>query len=67
MQELKDETILHLKAKTRTVAYDRLKMWVDKDKVLPTKVECLTEASMLIKTMYFKALRKHQGSKSCSL
>jgi outer membrane lipoprotein-sorting protein len=61
MQELKGETILHLKAKTKTVAYDRLKMWVDKDKVLPTKVECLTEASMLIKTMYFKEIKDFGG------
>ena len=54
MEESSDEYILLLKAKTKTVAYDKLKMWVDKDKVLPTKVECLTEASMLIKTIYFK-------------
>jgi len=54
MEELSDKYILHLKAKTKTVAYDKLKMWVDKDKVLPTKIECLTEASMLIKTIYFK-------------
>jgi len=53
-EELSDRYILHLKAKTKTVAYDKLKMWVDKDKVLPTKIECLTEASMLIKTIYFK-------------
>ena len=54
MEELSDKYILHLKAKTKTVAYDKLKMWVDKDKVLPTRIECLTEASMLIKTIYFK-------------
>jgi len=54
MEELGDKYVLHLKAKTKTVAYDRLKMWVDKEKVLPVKVECLTEASMLIKTLYFK-------------
>jgi len=54
MEELKDKYVLHLKAKTKTVAYDKLKMWVDKDKVLPTRIECLTEASMLIKTIYFK-------------
>jgi predicted Fe-Mo cluster-binding NifX family protein/outer membrane lipoprotein-sorting protein len=52
--ELGDKYILHLKAKTKTVAYDKLKMWVDKEKILPTKIECLTEASMLIKTIYFK-------------
>jgi hypothetical protein len=36
------------------VAYDQLKMWVDKGKSLPVKIECLTEANMLIKTLYFK-------------
>jgi len=54
MEKLSDKYVLHLKAKTKTVAYDKLKMWVDKEKVLPTKIECLTEASMLIKTIYFK-------------
>jgi outer membrane lipoprotein-sorting protein len=51
------EYLLHLKAKTRTVAYDQLRMWVDKEKVLPTKIECLTEAAMLIKTLYFKDMK----------
>ena len=51
------EYILDLKAKTNTVAYDRLKMWVDKDKILPTRVECYTSASMLIKTIYFKKIK----------
>jgi len=54
MEELGDKYILNLKAKTKTVAYDKLKMWVDKGKILPIKIECLTEASMLIKTIYFK-------------
>ena len=53
-KELSDKYVLHLKAKTKTVAYDKLKMWVDKKTILPTKIECLTEASMLIKTIYFK-------------
>jgi len=51
------EHLLHLKAKTKTVAYDQLRMWVDKEKVLPTKIECLTEAGMLIKTLYFKEMK----------
>jgi predicted Fe-Mo cluster-binding NifX family protein/outer membrane lipoprotein-sorting protein len=57
MEELKDQYVLRLKAKTKTVAYDKLKMWVDKEKVLPTRIECLTEASMLIKTIYFKEIK----------
>jgi hypothetical protein len=43
------------------VAYDQLKMWVDKSKILPTKIECLTEAGMLIKTMYFKDIKDFGG------
>ena len=54
LDESGKEYLLSLKAKTREVAYDRLKMWVDKTKRLPTKIECLTEANMLIKTLYFK-------------
>src|SRR3972149_7773782 len=51
MEETGGEYLLHLKAKTKTVAYDRVKMWVDKGKKLPTKIECLTEANMSIKTL----------------
>ena len=61
VEEPENEYLLYLKAKTKTVAYDRLKMWVDKDKKLPTKIECLTEASMLIKTLYFKNIKNFEG------
>ena len=54
VEEAGGEYLLFLKAKTKTVAYDRLKIWADKGKMLPTKIECLTEANMLIKTLYFK-------------
>jgi len=54
LEETGNEYLLHLKAKNRNVAYDQLKMWVDKGKKLPTKIECLTAAKMLIKTIYFK-------------
>jgi len=54
VEETGKEYLLFLKAKTKSVAYDQIKMWVDKGKKLPTKVECLTEANMLIKTLYFK-------------
>jgi len=53
--------LLLLKARTRTVAYDRLKMWVDKTRKLPTKIECLTEANMLIKTLYYKDVKEFGG------
>ncbi|MCK4727672.1 MAG: outer membrane lipoprotein-sorting protein, partial [Desulfobacterales bacterium] len=35
MDDMGNEYVLHLKAKTKTVAYDKLKMWVDKNKILP--------------------------------
>jgi len=55
------EYLLYLKAKTKNVAYDKLKIWADKDKKLPTKIECLTEANMLIKTLYFKDVKDFGG------
>jgi len=54
VEETGKEYLLHLKAKNKNVAYDQLKMWADKGKKLPIKIECLTEANMLIKTLYFK-------------
>lgn len=61
VEEKGSEYLLHLKAKTKTVAYDRLKIWADKVRKLPTKIECLTEANMLIKTLYFKNIKNFDG------
>jgi outer membrane lipoprotein-sorting protein len=61
VEESESEYLLYLKAKTRTVAYDRLKLWADRTKKLPTKIECLTEANMLIKTIYFKDVKNFGG------
>lgn len=57
VEESGNEYLLRLKAKTKAVAYDKLNMWVDKTRKVPTKIECLTEASMLIKTIYFKDIK----------
>ncbi|MCK5306857.1 MAG: outer membrane lipoprotein-sorting protein [Candidatus Omnitrophica bacterium] len=57
VEENSEEYLLHLKAKTNTVAYDKLKMWVNRDNMLPSKIESLTEDSMLIKTLYFKEIK----------
>ncbi|MFH0786592.1 MAG: outer membrane lipoprotein-sorting protein [Pseudomonadota bacterium] len=57
VEEAGSEYLLHLKAKNKSVAYDRLKMWVNKGNTLPTKIECQTEATMLIKTIYFKEIK----------
>jgi len=61
VEETENEYLLHLKAKNKTVTYDRLKMWTDKAKNLPTKIECLTGTSMLIKTLYFKDTKDFGG------
>jgi hypothetical protein len=61
VEEPGNEYLLYLKAKTKTVAYDRIKLWAEKSKKLPTKIECLTEASMLIKTLYFKEVKDFEG------
>jgi outer membrane lipoprotein-sorting protein len=61
MEDLGAEVLLHLKAKTNSVAYDQLKMWVDKEKYLPNKIECLTQTSMLIKTIFFKQTKDFGG------
>ncbi|WP_240194798.1 outer membrane lipoprotein-sorting protein [Desulfobulbus rhabdoformis] len=45
--------LLELKAKSSTVAYDRLKMLVDKKAVVPTTIECYAASGMLIKTLYY--------------
>jgi outer membrane lipoprotein-sorting protein len=61
LEELEKEYVLDLKAKTKSVAYDRLKMWVDRERLVPTRIECKTEADMLIKTLYFKDTQDFGG------
>jgi hypothetical protein len=61
IEEQGKEYLLHLKAKTKTVAYDRLKMWVDKTNSTLMKIECLTEANMLVKTLYYKDIKDFGG------
>ena len=56
MEKQKGLLVLYLKAKTRSVAYDSLKMWVDDKKLLPNKIECFASSGMLIKTLYFKKI-----------
>jgi len=57
LEQNQNEYILDLKAKTRTVAYDKLKMWVDKKNTMVTKVECYTASGKLIKTLEFKEVK----------
>jgi len=48
------EHLLTLKAKTPAVAYDKLKMWVDKELLLPSKIEAYASSGLLIKTLQYK-------------
>ena len=61
VEEMGSEYILHLKAKTKTVAYDKLKMWASKENLVPLKLECLTEADLLVKTIYYKDVKDFGG------
>jgi outer membrane lipoprotein-sorting protein len=55
------EYILHCRAKTNMVAYDQLSIRVDAKALLPLQIDCKTEAGMLIKTLYFKEVKKFEG------
>ena len=57
-EETADTYILNCKAKTSSVAYDRLKMTVDKKTMLPLSIECYAASGMLIKTLYYKKIKE---------
>jgi outer membrane lipoprotein-sorting protein len=57
LEEDQGEYLLDLKAKTGAVAYDRLKMWVLKKELVPSRIECYAATGMLIKTLYFKDIK----------
>ena len=61
VQEEKDAFLLALKAKTGEVAYDQLKMWVDRKTLLPSKIEAYAASGMLIKTLYFSDVKDFGG------
>ena len=61
VEEDGSEQVLHLEAKSRTVAYDRLTMRVTRERALPVRIDCLTEAGMLIKTLHFKDIKDFGG------
>ena len=61
VDESGEDYLLELKAKTSSVAYDRLKMWVTRKDTLPVRIECLTPTSMLIKTLHFKDIKDFGG------
>jgi outer membrane lipoprotein-sorting protein len=60
-EEQKDAILLSLKAKTGEVAYDRLKMWVDRQALLPVTIEAYAASGLLIKTLRFKDIKDFGG------
>ena len=60
-EEQKDAFLLSLKAKTGEVAYDRLKMWVDRQLLLPVTIEAYAASGLLIKTLRFKDIKDFGG------
>jgi hypothetical protein len=61
VDESGEDHLLELRARTSSVAYDRLKMWVTRKDTLPVRIECLTPTSMLIKTLHFKDIKDFGG------
>lgn len=52
----KDSYVLELKAKNNTVAYDRIKMWVNIKNLVPTKIEAYASSGLLIKTLHYSKI-----------
>ena len=61
LDESGDSYVLDLKAKTRTVSYDSLKMWVVKKNNIVQKVECYAPSGQLIKTLEFTQVKDFGG------
>ena len=49
--------LLDLKATSPSVAYDHLKMTVDKESLLPLTIECYAVSGMLIKTLHYSKIK----------
>jgi len=60
VENIKEEDrkyIFDLKAKARNVAYDRLKMWVDQQALVPLTIEAYAASGMLIKILHYSKLK----------
>ncbi len=61
LEETETGYVLDLKARSKSVAYDRLKMWVEKDPVIVTQVECYAASGTFIKRLEFKKVEDFGG------
>jgi outer membrane lipoprotein-sorting protein len=57
--EQEDEYLLDLKARTDAVAYDRLKMRVDRKLLLPTVIEAYAASGLLVKTLRYRKIKDY--------
>ncbi len=57
IQDQGETYLLSLKAKTDSVAYDRLSMTVDKQALLPLTIEAYAASGLLIKTLRYKDIK----------
>ena len=60
-EELELEHVLELKAKTTWVPYDRLRLWVDKERLLPVRLEAYAVSGLHMKTLHFKSVKDFGG------
>lgn len=61
VEQLTEETdayLLALKARSGAVAYDRLKMRVDRATLQPVEIEAYAASGLLIKTLHFKEMKE---------
>jgi hypothetical protein len=61
MEETGEEYVLDLRARSSSVAYDRLRMTATRDTLLPTRIEAFAASGLLIKTLYFKEPKVFEG------
>lgn len=57
LSEDQEQYLLELKAKTKAVAYEQLRMWVLKKELVPSRIDCYAATGMLIKTLHFKEIK----------
>ena len=57
MSEADGQILLDLKARSVAVAYDRLRMWVDEERLVPVRIDCFAATGMLIKTLHFSDIK----------
>ncbi len=59
IEEQGEEYLLNLKARTEAVAYDRLKMHVDRKRLLPTVIDAYAASGLLLKTLRYRKIKDY--------